>query len=80
MFLNWLGITRNAFDYLVDEHRNPKFWKRKDDWSWEYLPYMNEPESIDSFKLRKPFTPFVQTPEQTSQDARDKFILIGKGK
>jgi len=80
MFLNWLGITRNAFDYLVDEHRNPKFWKRSDDWSWEYLPYLNEPESKDSFEVRKPYTPFIQGPVGKSQDDSDKFILIGKGK
>ena len=25
LFLEWLGITENAFYYIVDQHRNPSF-------------------------------------------------------
>lgn len=79
-FLNWLGITRNAFDYIIDEHRNRTFWKRNNDWSWQYLGYLSEPIEQDKFPLRKVYSPFINTPGKKSQDEEDNFILIGKGK
>lgn len=79
-FLNWLGITRNAFDYIIDEHRNRTFWKRNNDWSWQYLGYLSEPIEQDKLPLRKVYSPFINTPGKKSQDEEDNFILIGKGK
>ena len=34
LFLEWLGITENAFYYIVDQHRNPRFWERDENWDW----------------------------------------------
>jgi N-acetyl sugar amidotransferase len=79
-FLNWLGITHNAFDYIIDEHRNRTFWKRNNDWSWQYLGYLSEPIEQDKLPLRKVYSPFINTPGKKSQDEEDNFILIGKGK
>jgi len=79
-FLDWLGITRNAFDYLADEHRNKHFWKRNANWEWEYLGLGSDKPVPDDFPLRKSFSPFIETPHQKSQDAENRFILIGKGR
>jgi N-acetyl sugar amidotransferase len=80
LFLDWLGITRNAFDYLADGHRNRRFWRRSDDWVWQYVGFVSEGTEEDNFPLKKPYGPFVRTISQASQDANDRFILIGKGK
>jgi N-acetyl sugar amidotransferase len=36
LFLNWLGITKNAFYYLINQHRNPIFWERDENWKWRF--------------------------------------------
>jgi hypothetical protein len=37
LFLNWIGMTENGFNYIIDQHRNKKIWHRNDNWEWELI-------------------------------------------
>lgn len=81
-FLEWIGITINSFNYLIDQHRNRTLWKRNEHWEWELdtsrlLPEFNGPENkLDQVEE---FTEFLITKKSKSTDPIDKYILIGKG-
>lgn len=83
-FLKWLGVTDNAFHYILDQHRNPSIWDRTKDWQW----IKNQPlaEIFDllgredqSFKTSAPFKPFTLTSPSQPVDSTSDYILIGKG-
>jgi hypothetical protein len=84
LFLNWIGITENSFHYLLDQHRNIKFWHRNESWEWEYLPFdFNNisPNEIDSGRLGPLInvSDFRLTTKKVSTDKTNQYILIGKG-
>ena len=83
-FLKWIGISENSFYYLIDQHRNNKFWKRNDNWGWEFYKDLNyNINSIESarysFELIQEWSDFYLTKEKISEDSNDEYILIGKG-
>ena len=82
LFLEWLGITENAFHYIIDQHRNPNLWERDHDWNWK-LKFDHQKEIDDSEhsheESSKIFNEFILTPKGVSPDNEEKYILVGKG-
>lgn len=76
LFLKWLGITENSFNYLIDQHRNKALWKRNDNWDWELI---QEIFPTDSRNEDTESDPFVLTESKRPDYNDDKYILIGKG-
>ncbi len=85
LFLNWIGITENSFNYLMDQHRNKKLWHRNENWDWELNYDLNQDVLTDELNLKaklliqKQFDNFIITPVKKSSDKKDSYILIGKG-
>ena len=77
LFLEWLGITKNAFYYLIDQHRNPIFWQRDKDWQWKYrneLLLTSDNKDIDNDAIN-----FQLTDSKNTADCDNKYVIIGKG-
>ena len=84
LFLEWIGMTENAFHYIIDQHRNPTSWQRNEQWEWELkvdlLAGLKKTMSAEaSLPSSRPYTPFDKTEVKTSSDQSDSYILIGKG-
>ncbi len=84
LFLEWIGMTENSFNFIIDSHRNPDIWQRNDNWEWELkFDIITELKKSGNHDARlpntKPFRPFLQTEIKTSSDPLDQYILIGKG-
>jgi N-acetyl sugar amidotransferase len=84
LFQNWLGITENAFHYIVDQHRNPRIWERGENWSWKLRTDAHQAmadigDPRQALDLVMPFSDFELTGPGSSSDRSDKYILIGKG-
>ena len=84
LFLEWLGITDNAFHYIVDQHRNPRFWERDENWDWimsrdAYQALSDGGDTRHALDLVSTFTDFTITRPGISSDSKDQYILIGKG-
>ena len=81
-FLKWIGISYNSFNYLIDQHRNKKFWIRNENWEWEFLEdgfLSHDHKEVNRLNPREEFSDFVITPSYYSTDKKDDYILIGKG-
>lgn len=78
LFLEWIGMTENGFNYIIDQHRNNKIWRKNDNWEWE-LSENIFPESIDkNLDLDKDrFLNFTKSKRPNFID--NKYILTGKG-
>ena len=84
LFLDWLGITLNAFQYIVDQHRSHAVWRRNEKWDWELTPEAASalsyvPPPGQELPLEGQHSDYWQTPVGQSTDADDRYILIGKG-
>ena len=84
LFLKWLGITENAFHYIIDQHRNPGIWRRNDDWDWELSNDILDQVPLDlpsggALEQSEDFSPFWNTEQGKSADNGSEYILIGKG-
>ena len=84
LFLDWLGITEEAFHYVADQHRNPAIWRRSSDWKWErcsnQLAYIEAAgRKNQALSQICPHTDFTLTEQGYSSEANDRYILIGKG-
>ena len=86
LFLNWIGMTENSFNYIIDQHRNKSIWHRNEKWEWELndnLIYNNPEEIITTESLQlnliEEFSDFIITETKSSSDKKDSYILIGKG-
>ncbi len=83
LFLEWLGITENSFNYIIDQHRNPKIWLRDENWEWQMRRSNNLLSKLASGLLEEYadsiFKDFILTEPKESLDRSDKYILIGKG-
>ncbi len=80
LFLNWLQITENSFYFILDQHRNPKYWRRNKNWEWEYYSklFINSKEECTNEEIF--MDEFVTSVTRKSQDNNDEYILIGKGR
>jgi N-acetyl sugar amidotransferase len=75
LFLDWIGMTENGFNFILDQHRNKKIWKRNENWQWEMITNTIPTGGTADFDLSYEIT------ESKRKDYIDnKYILVGKGK
>ena len=83
LFLGWIGMTKEGFDYIINQHRNKNIWHLNDNWDWEIKDFINEMKSFEDKKYDldpiKLFSNFTVTNKKESTDKKNKYILIGKG-
>jgi hypothetical protein len=84
LFLDWLGVTENAFHYIVNHHRNPNVWERDDNFIWKmrsdtYQLLSDCQSSQQALDFVMPYNDFELTPPGNSSDISDQYILIGQG-
>jgi len=80
LYFRWLGVTREAFYYLLDQFRNPNYWTQTPELDWKYLDEAGYFDLIDG-KSNTPsaFDHFVLTERGISTDDDDKYVIFGKG-
>jgi N-acetyl sugar amidotransferase len=84
-FLSWLGISDNAFHFLIDLCRNQKIWKRSDAWQWEKQQssledFQPDKTLLEKSRLTKIETcEFLRTKNKRPGYTDDHYILVGKG-
>lgn len=83
LFLNWIGMTKNSFFYILDQHRNPKFWSRDENWEWKLNESLYSEMDFDmqavKLNIKEDFSCFKITESYKSSDSTEGYILIGKG-
>jgi len=85
VFLDWIGMTRNGFDFILDQHRNKEIWERDGHYgSWRHSAKWRESQAAAAMVLDR-----LETIEATCSfrickskpicDQEKQFILVGKG-
>ena len=82
LYFDWLGITQNSFDYVINQYRSSAFWPKDEVFQFpsESIYYKNlalsqsEVSNKSSGKIN-----FKLTKKHSSQDSDLNYILIGKG-
>ncbi len=83
-FLDWIGISPSAFQFLMDQHRNADIWVRNDAWEWElkedfFQQLIQSGDSKEALEQWKEYSDFQLTGAGESTDHKDRYIIIGKG-
>lgn len=77
-FCKWLGVTPRSLQFLLDQHRNSKFWTPVKPGLWEFAGLSRKRDPVKELSDRIPPNIFKAT--HTLECGRDaKYITIGKG-
>lgn len=76
-FCEWLGVDAGGLQFIIDRHRNPRFWvetsPRK--WAWRTA----EPESVAADKSVSCEAIQFRVDSTLERDGESRYITVGKG-
>ncbi len=77
LFQEWLGITEKSLVFLIDQHRNKKYWKEISPGEWVFEKSVSSTKATFNEQTKKypHFTVNSKLDERTSP----KYVIIGKG-
>lgn len=73
-FFNWLGVEQSGLSFIMNQHRNPRFWKQTSPGVWEKLEHHTDSTEDLAFGD----VGFVAN-SVLNCNASDGYITIGKG-
>ncbi|MCA6574341.1 MAG: N-acetyl sugar amidotransferase [Pseudanabaena sp. M57BS1SP1A06MG] len=81
-FCEWLGMTPRSLQFMLNQHRNPKFWQQIEPDKWQFNGWSqqrNDNQSIeDNYNsIKSPIVFEANSLLEYKQEA--KYITIGKG-
>ena len=77
-FCEWLGITPRSLQFMIDQHRNPKFWNQIETNTWEFNGWSKQqPQSVNNEIEQLPQLFEANNHLEYGEDAQ--YITIGKG-
>lgn len=84
LFLEWLGMTRNGFEFILERHRSKLIWqKKRGQISWQYTPVWQRAqlEAVKNHEnfFRRRLPAFRVRKTKALCDRQKGFILVGKG-
>ena len=80
LFLEWLGINQRSLQFIIDQHRNPRFWNQPTFGNWEFNGLSLQNSHCDPVfnELSEPSIIFkANNSLEATRPA--KYITIGKG-
>ena len=79
-FCEWLGVTPRSLQFMIDQHRNPRFWNQITPNQWEFNGWSvqnNSNQSIEDSLIKLSNIFEANSLLEYNQDA--KYVTIGKG-
>lgn len=74
LFCDWLGIDRRGLDFMIDQHRNPRFWNEIRPGEWEFAGW----STLQPAPSAEPSIAF-EANETLSRGGEPRYVVIGKG-
>jgi N-acetyl sugar amidotransferase len=74
LFLDWLGLTPKSLQFLLDRHRNPKFWNQT-----EFGLFNLNNNIKPTLEFTYPQKAVFKATNNLSADECNQYITIGKG-
>jgi N-acetyl sugar amidotransferase len=75
LFCEWLGVTPRGLQFILDQHRNPRFWTQEDPGRWTFQAPRDDvpPTSAPPDGAR------FEATHTLSLDRPDRYITVGRG-
>lgn len=73
-FLDWLDLTESGFHFIVNQHRNPKFWCEESPGKWVRRKPLDSNNSLPSDRN----IGFVAQ-SNLADGGSDRYVIVGKG-
>jgi len=79
-FCEWLGVTPESMRFLLDQHRNPRFWNLAEVGKWEFNGWSVLQAGGDGKNGScSPTQNMFEANSRLEQEREAKYITIGKG-
>ena len=76
LFHEWLGVTPLSMQFLMDQHRNPGFWRQAIPGEWMFEgPSTHAPSAAAPSPVKYPFV--ANSTLEQAEIAR--YVVVGKG-
>jgi N-acetyl sugar amidotransferase len=80
LFCDWLGVTPRSMQFLLDQHRNPKFWRESSPSQWEFNGWSALQDSKIQPSIHNGISNFTFTDNAVVDNrAEPGYITVGKG-
>lgn len=80
LFCEWLGVTPQSLQFLIDQHRNSRFWNQTEPCKWEFNGWSAIQRIEESFSEKNSSLPDIFVANNTFEyDREAKYITVGKG-
>jgi N-acetyl sugar amidotransferase len=82
LFADWLGVTKNGLQYIIDLHRGGDVWKRDKNYEWylrDSVVFHQLDPGVEEARLDKKEDCKFLSSEVKKNKKIKKYILIGKG-
>ena len=76
LFCNWLGISEQSLNFVIDQHKNPKFWQKMGKGKWKFKGLSNN--FVTKQKVKGVNVQF-KTNSKLEYNQNSNYITIGKG-
>lgn len=77
-FCNWLGVNKKSLEFLMNKHRNGKYWKQSSPGKWEFngwSNFNNANQKINNVEIK----PLFKANTKLEDNLNSNYITIGKG-
>jgi N-acetyl sugar amidotransferase len=78
-FCEWLGMNSKSLQFMLDLHRNPRYWKQIEVKQWEFQGASTHLESCLSAGSKINIPELFSAKHSLSYDRDERYITIGKG-
>lgn len=78
LFCDWLGVTPRSLQFLMDRHRNPKYWRQPKPRRWEFQGWSARQQEQEDATPLSGDAAFTATSVLDSRE-RPRYIVFGKG-
>lgn len=79
LFSDWLGVKQESMQFMMDLHRNPKFWNQIGPRDWEFNGWSVGQSDTDESKDVRAKINFTTTDKLNYQEEKSRYITFGKG-
>jgi hypothetical protein len=79
-FCNWLGATPKGLQFLIDRHRNPRYWREPEPGRWEFRGWSTLHGTDEECEERSLESASTFLSNDTLEHGADSgYITVGKG-
>jgi N-acetyl sugar amidotransferase len=79
LFYEWLGTTPLAMQFIMDQHRNPKFWEASKPGQWEFKGVSTAQTDVQETASSRLTDNFEFKATEIDGGDESRYITIGKG-